>query len=161
MKHYLIVVFIMTLSFSCQRNLNEIVRKELIVRNSKAKFQNLYNEYSTSVDALLALRKYSDNLIELVFLLRNIKSNKKLIRMIRKALLGSKNLSLLCSEYIFPRNFKLKVEESCIEGYFNICPRSFLILNDLEKSFLNMFKIVLGHDNFNKSDCFNLLLERE
>lgn len=161
MKKYLFVILIMISCFSCQRNITEVLKKEAIVKASKLKFKHLYRDYGPSFDTLEALGKYSNSLKELVILLSNVKGNKKLNKLIRKVLVESMDFGHFCSDYIFSKDFKREMDKNCIEGYFNICPRSYLILNGFETIFLNMLKISLGETIFNKTDCFSLLEERK
>jgi len=125
-------------------------RIKLIENNS---FPDLINE------TLILLKSYSDSLNNGSDLLDKLMDKSSSKKKIRKYLIKTEGLTLVCSNFFLDDKALDIMRDQCQLGFFDICPISFSKYEQNKKKMIENLLDILGN-NFNKTDCQDYISEK-
>lgn len=153
MKHLFFLVFVMFSLVSCNDSEKSLVAYSLKVKTEKGKFLEKYEQEGLTLDALVLLKTYSDNFLELTSSLKELVKNKNARRSLLKFLKKEKEISSICSQYILNETSSDKLFKDCNAGHFNVCPLSFSKFFENKNDLLKAVKSVANDQVLAKTDC--------
>ncbi len=105
------------------------------------------------VNYLVALGKYSENVNKLdQYIVSRMGSRRKRKRLI-KSISSDFGLRAFCSNVFIKNEKETEIKDRCIEGFFNVCPKSFSNYKIYSKNIYKNLQSLFGQDQITNSEC--------
>jgi hypothetical protein len=153
MKNIIILISLLIFLVSCKKSEKTLVSLSLKVKTEKTVFLKKFESNGLNLEALVNLKKYSDDFAALVSSVAEVTKSKRGRKGLAKYIKKSKTLDSLCSSYMLENVIQSQVLLSCNEGHFNICPMSFSKITENRIKLVKAIEKSVGRDFLTKTDC--------